>query len=427
MSTITAHPAVKSLVKDTSVYGAGALVNRLIPLLLLPILTRYLSPEEYGIVAMFSVATAMAVNFVGLNLTAAIQRNYIDHTRKELSCYVGTAFFILLTTLLVCLLASYGLKGLLGKALALPPRWIPVIIIVAFSQVLISIIQVLWRMERKPGHFISFQILQTITNIGLSIIFVVWLLWHWQGRLLGITYSAVLCGLLSTYLLYKKKYLTFHFNKEHARSMLFFSIPLIFHTLSAWVITGSDRLFIANMVSASAVGLYSVGYALGQVIQVLQQAFSLAWVPFLFENLKKEKASIKLHIVKLIYLHHIAIISLAFILHFSAPYIFNILVGGNFQGSSQFVFWIAAGYAVNGMYRMVIPFLHYAKKTHLVPIGSTTAAVSNLFLNFILIKLNGPIGAAQATFLSFSIFYAITFFFAIRVYKMPWLFWINRK
>jgi O-antigen/teichoic acid export membrane protein len=421
------HKSTRNLIKDSSVYGAGALVNKLIPVALLPILTRYLTPEEYGIVAIFSVYTAIAINFVGFNLPAALMRNYIDFSRNELSQYVGSAFFVIFMGLAFWFGISYSFRGFISQVSTIPANWVPMIIIVAFFQIVISIMQIMWRMERRAAHFAIFQTFLTGSNLGFSILFVVVFLWHWQGRLLGLVFSAVIGGLLGVFFLYQKGYLKFQFKKEQAKSMLLFSVPLIPHTLSMWVMTASDRLFIANMVDVTAVGLYSVGYAVGQLIQLLQHAFSQAWVPFLFENLKKEDAACKIHIVKIIYFHHVVIITLAVILNFCAPFLLKILAGEKFQGSSQFVFWIAAGYAVNGMYRMMIPFLNYAKKTHLAPIASITAALCNLFLNYFLIKLNGPIGAAQATFVSFVIFYVIIFFFSIRVYEMPWLFWIQRK
>lgn len=424
MFKLPLNSSTKHLTKETSVYGAGALINQLIPFLLLPILTRYLSPQEYGIIAIFIVSTSIAVNFVGLNLSAAIQRLYVDYPKEEICKYIGTAVFIVCVISITFWGLSFGSKSVISQLTNIPPFWIPAIIFVAFFQVIISILQVIWRMERRPKSFVSFQVLLTITNLGISILLVVWLLWHWQGRLLGIIISTTLYGTLGLFILYRKGYLKFHFNSYHAKAMLLFSLPLIPHTLSTWVMNASDRLFIANMVDAGAVGLYSVGYALGQIIQLLQHAFSQAWVPYLFQELKKEQEGIKIQIVKFIYFHHIAITILALFLHFVTPYILNILVGKNFQGASQFVFWVAAAYAVNGMYRMVIPFLNYAHKTHLVPIGSTIAAVANLLLNYFLIILNGPIGAAQATFISFLILYILTFYFCYRSYKMPWLFWL---
>jgi len=421
------NTSTKHLIKDTSVYGIGAFITQLIPVLLLPILTRYLSPQEYGIIAIFIVSTTIAVNFIGLNLSAAIQRLYVDYPRDELSKYIGTAIIIICVVSILFLGISFGSKSIISLLTTIPPSWIPAIIILAFFQVIISIIQVIWRMERRPKHFVSFQLLMTITNLSLSILFVIWFLWHWQGRLLGIIISTALCGTLGLFILYRKGFLNFHFNIDHAKAMLIFSLPLIPHTLSTWIMNGSDRLFIVNMVGAGAVGLYSVGYALGQIIQLLQHAFSQAWVPYLFEELKKDQEAIKIRVVKFIYFHHIAIIILALFLHFAAPYILSILVGKNFQGSSKFVFWVAAAYAVNGMYRMVIPFLNYAHKTHLAPIGSTIAAIINLLLNYILIKINGPIGAAQATFISFLILYIITFYFCYKAYKMPWLFWLPQN
>lgn len=427
MPAIRITRTTKHLIKDTTVYGAGSLANRIIPVLLLPVLTRYLTPEEYGIVAIFAVSAAIVVNFVGFNLQAAIQRFYVDFSKQQLSDYVGTATLVISFSTAILLGLSIISKRPIADLLGISHSWIPAIIIVSFCQAIIAILEVIWRMERKARPFVIFQFLMTLANLVLSVVFVAGLLWHWQGRLLGILCSYGFFALLGLFILRAKGYLKFIFHKRNAKQMLWFSVPLIPQTLSTWIITGSDRLFVINMVGAYAVGLYSVGYAIGQVIQLLQHAFSQAWVPFLFQLLKKDEEKARIQIVKFIYFHHAVIIILAFSLHFAAPFILKALVGKSFQGASQFVIWIAMGYAVNGMYRMVFPFLNYAQKTHLAPIGSTIAAGGNLFLNYILIKLNGPIGAAQATFISFCILYIITFYLCNHAYKMPWLFWLPKK
>lgn len=420
------HASANRLFKDATVYGVGTFVGQIIPFLLLPILTRYLTPQEYGIISVFIVTTSIVVNFVGLNLPAAVQRIYVDLSSKELSHYIGTAFVLICAASIVLLGVFYGARDAISKLTAIPPSWVAVIILVTFCQAIIALLQVIWRMERKAKHFVMFQISMTAANLGLSILFVVGLLWHWQGRVLGIVCSAVLFGMISLFLLNSKGYFRFRFKREHARYMLLFSLPLIPHTLSTWIITASDRLFVVNMVGASALGIYSVGYALGQIIQLVQHAFSQAWVPFLFEELKKDRHEIRVKVVKCIYLHHVVIFVLVILLHIVAPYFLTFFVGDSFQGASQFVLWVASGYALNGMYRMVIPILNYANKTKFVPIGSVVAAVVNLGLNYILISRNGAIGAAQATFFSFLVFYVITFYFTFRAYKMPWLFWLSK-
>jgi O-antigen/teichoic acid export membrane protein len=419
--------STKGLLKDTSIYGTGSLINQFIPVLLLPILTRYLSPEEYGLVAIFTVVTAILVNFVGLNLSAALQRNYVDYPKSELSQHVGTAILVALFTAAFWSAVAFGGNKFLSSALAIPGKWLYIIVLISFCQVVIGFFQIILRMERKALAFIFFQITQTLVNITLSVLFVVIFLWHWQGRVLGLVGSATVCALLSVYFLYKSGFLLLCFSKKAARSMLLFGAPLVFHTLSAWIITGSDRLFLVNMIGASAVGLYSVGYTIGRIIELLQQSFSQAWVPFLFERLKEDKNSNKLQIVKFIYVHHVAIIGMVLLLHFAAPLILKIVAGKNFQSSADFVFWVAAGYALNGMYRMIVPFINYARKTHLLPIGASAAAFSNLGLNYLLIKLNGPIGAAQATFSAFLIFYIITLILCVKVYPLPWFFWRYSK
>src|SRR3954453_320953 len=85
------------LMTAAAVYGGANLVTAAIPLLLLPIFVRVLSPEDFGQIAMFSVVQAMLLPVLGLSSKNAILREYYDASR-DVPSLVATALVILLAT-----------------------------------------------------------------------------------------------------------------------------------------------------------------------------------------------------------------------------------------------------------------------------------------------------------------------------------------
>jgi len=383
-------------------------------------MTRYLTPNDYGIVATFSVLLAVITVFVGLNLQGAINVNFFKLKKEELKEYIGNVVFILLSSFILVYIVSYILKSSLSIFTKFPEKWIPSIAIIALFQFFFRLNIELWKVEQKPLPYSLFQISRTILDVSLAVVFVVLFCWGWQGRLLGAVITSIIFGILSIFIIYKREYIKFSFNKKYIKDALFFGVPLIPHALGGWIITGIDRIFINSMVNVAATGSYSVGYSVGMIIGLLAGSFHLAWSPFLFEKLKENNYSTKVKIVKFTYLYDGGIIFLALALSFIAPYFLKFFVSENFYFAYKYVLWIALGYAFQGMYLMVVIYIFHIKKTYILAWVTFASAGMNIVLNYFFIKANGAIGAAQATTITFFVKFILTFILSSKVYKMPW-------
>lgn len=383
-------------------------------------MTRYLTPTDYGIVATFNVLLAVMVVFVGLSMHGAINVNFFKLSKDKLREYIGNVFIILFTNFILIFIVVFFLKYYLSISTKFPEKWIPIVAIIALCQSLFAITLGLWQVEQKSFPYGVFQISRTILNVALSLIFVVVLVWGWQGRVLGVIITSVIFGLLSIFVIYKRKYIKLSFNKKYIKDALFFGIPLIPHALGGWIITGIDRIFINSMVGIDATGIYTVGYQVGMIIGLLAHSFNLAWSPFLFEKLKENNYLTKVKIVKFTYLYNICIILAALTLSFIAPYFLKFFVSKNFYFAYKYVLWIALGYAFQGMYLMVVNYIFYVKKTYILAWVTFFSAGVNVVLNYFFIKANGAIGAAQATTLTFFIKFILVWTLSAKVYKMPW-------
>ena len=111
---------------------------------------------------------------------------------------------------------------------------------------------------------------------------------------------------------------------------------------------------------------------------------------------------------------------MVFILYLIAPALIKVFIGKDFQSSIQFVTWIGLGFAFNGMYKMVSNYLFYLRKTKIIGVATICTAALNIALNYILISINGAIGAAQSTAISFFIQFIFVWIISSYYFKMPW-------
>lgn len=410
-----------SLFRAAGTYGFFSLINSAIPFFLLPVMTRYLTPDDYGIVAIFGVMVSLLVPFVGMNAHGAYSRAYFAPERFDSSKYMGTVImFSLVTWIFAC--ALFGIfRGSLSALFTFPSEWIWAVPVVAFGTLMPQIVQVSWQVREQPRDYGIFQNARTFSEVGGALLFVVLLGMGWQGRVLSRVFVSVFFSCAGLYILFRKKWLCFRFDRDYLSHALRFGIPLIPHSLAGILNKSIGRLFITHMVGIADTGLYTVGYQIGAIIGLAATAFNQAYVPWLFRKLNMNSEQEKKKIVKFTYAYFLVILGSAVGLAVLAPLLMRVLVGMQFQGSIIYVIWIALGYSFTGMYYMVVNYIIYSEKTQLLALTTFLGALINIVLNYFFIKLNGAVGAAQATALTHLITFLFVWYLSSKVYRMPWL------
>lgn len=409
-----------SLFQGAGIYAFFSMIKSAIPFFLLPVLTRYLSPADYGILAMFAVLVGICKPFAGLNVVAAIKVKYYDRNNVDLPQYIGNCFTILLVSTVVFSGIVWFFADPLCEFSAFPKDWLWAVLVVAFGQFVVMVLMLIWQVQNKATDYGTYQVLQTLSSIGITIFLVVVLGKNWQGKIEAQLITIFLFAAYGFYWLYKNGFINFSFNMAYIKSALKFGIPLIPHTLGSIFISYTDRTFITNMVGIAATGIYVVAWQISLIVDMVNISFSKAYMPWLYERLAKNDYEMKVKIVKITYLYFILILAFVLTLSFIAPPFLRVFVGEKFAGAGKYIFWITLGYAFRGMYLMVTKFVFYAEKTHILAWVTFATAMLNIVFNYFLIKRNGAIGAAQATAISFFLSFILTWILSARVYKMPW-------
>lgn len=417
----------KSILGKGGVFLVANILNAMIPFLLLPILTRVLTPSDYGVVAMFAIFLAFTNTLVGLSVHGAINVQYFKMDTVRFSQYLTGCLLLLISSeifvfLLVLLFGAY-FEDLIG----IPYKWMLIGVITSFFQFLITIRLATWVVLGNAFHYGVFQVSNTSLNtiISLALIFMLGL--TWTGRLLGQVIAIVIFGVIAFVLLTKqglvKKAIYWKIDMVDA---LKFGIPLIPHTIGAFVIYNVDRAILSNTLGVASVGIYMVAIQLGQVMGLVVESYNKVYSPWLMKELTNTDVN-KEKIVMYSYFSMFIIVGFGVIWSIVARFLLPIVAGREFQEASSLIFYTSMGFSLTGLYYLVTNYIFYAKKTKLLAMITFFCALINIPLAYMFIHFYGLKGAGIGFVLIQLLFFLMTWMLAAKVHPMPWLYFLKGK
>lgn len=415
----------KKIFRNAGIYTVGHIFNAAIPFMLMPILTRYLAPEDYGVTAMFAVLIGIYTPFVGINLHGFVSVSYF-RSRNNFELIVSTIFHILAISLMVASLITWLASDVIERLSLFPADWLWTIIVVCFTNFFIVVLQNVQQVQGHAKQYTIIQISQTLTNLLMSIVLVVIFSMNWQGRILAQVVSGILFMIIAYYLLKTWGMLKLNFSSDYARKSLAFGIPLIPHALCGFLILASDRFFISNMVGLSELGVFSVGYSLGQAVELVGTSFNKAFSPWLYEKLKtfdEGTDNNRQKIVKFTYLCMAGFIIFSILYSLFMPVFLSVFIGPKFQEAAKYIIWFALASALHAGYYLVVNYIFYKQKTQYLAVITFGSGVLHIGITYFMIKTWGAIGAAYAAVITQIILVILTWRLSNKVYPMPWKIW----
>ena len=205
-----------------------------IPFLLLPFLSRYLSPADLVDVGVFQSLYIFFLPIVGLSLNSYVTRMSYNCSIQSLRLIVSNCLLIQFIWSLVIVTSCYIFSGLIDRFLDFNLALLPFAVATstAFSIFTLYLSQLIVR--RKALHHLTIQILFGLFNIALSLYLIIFYDLGASGRIIGITTAFVLFAVISLALLQKQNLLKLNFDQKILKSSLKFSIPLVPHELSTF-------------------------------------------------------------------------------------------------------------------------------------------------------------------------------------------------
>lgn len=403
-------------------YLLASIATSSIPFLLLPILTRYLTPSEYGEVAMFTVWVSLMGALCGLSVHGAASRKYFDvqESKEELGQFIFMCLLILCSTTFLLSCITFFIAPQLSEIVALSPKWLVAGVICAGLGFLVQLRLGQWQVRKRVKSYGVFQISQALVDMSLSLLFVVVLYLGSAGRILGITVTTAIFALIALFLLSRDNLVKISWQPSKAKEALYFGVPLIPHIIGMFLLNTVDRAVITAEIGVEKAGIYMVAIQVSMAVGIILNAVNKTFIPWLFERLKRNSFAERLNVVRVTYLYYFLLALGASLSFVWADDILLLLIGAQYKEAASLVAWVILAKAFHGGYLMVTNYLFYTKNTGVLSSITIICGLFNVALLFLFIQDFGLLGVAWAYGLSKLIQWLITWFYANKKVPMPW-------
>lgn len=404
-----------------SLYFSANAFKACLPFFVLPVLTRYIPPAEYGVWGVYTALLSLLAPVTALGLTTIIGRNY--HLKSP-DQHAGQTYMaaMLIGAASLILLLIVGMVGIFtGKIFGVPVALLYLMPFLCFFMNFDYLYKIILRHQGKAIVYVAMEVASALVfRIG-SLLVVLYVAANWTSLLYTQVVSALLFFAAAFYLMRTGGLIRPEWRKEDAVEMMNMGWPLIPHALGGVVMVFSDRIVLERMMDMEAVGVYSVAATMGGAVLLFSASFNNAWGPWMQKELRRPTYERKLKIVRYTYLYFMAMFFLTVGIIGASYFYIHYFLDSAYYAAFEIAAWLAAGTAFFGMSYALTHYLIVLGKTRILPVVTGLSALLNVCLTILLVDLNGAIGAAQATFIAYFVFLVALLWQSQKHYPMPWL------
>lgn len=397
--------------KEIFLYTLSTALSRGSLLIFFPIVSSMLTISDFGIWSLALVSVNLIIPVLCLNGQAAILREgseNLDYAYKLILYYACITIFI--STISYFLL--YNFDNIF---------WLKTAIIIAFFESLILLFTTALRVFEKSIAFFLINLLKT-TLIFFAIVYAK-INNYTLDDLLIVHCLAVLIAFFFTLLYFFYFFFKVYIVKDIAippavlRLSIFFSVSLIPHGVSQWLMSSSDRFILKVVTTSTELGEYSLAYSLALILGLLNTAIGLMLPVYVIKNYEKWTSNNYDQKIIMIY----TLVAVSFFVLIITGYIidwkyFHILKHYDYNIIVMYYILFNSLYLL-GIYYFFVNYLFYHRKSKQISMTTLLVALINIILTIGFSYAMGAIGAALATFISYIVYLLIIRKLAINIEK----------
>lgn len=387
----------KLFVENMLVYGLGGIISKIIPIIMLPIITFLLPGTNfYGLSDMTTTIISLGSALAVMGMYDAMYRLFFDKKEEEYrkDLCSTTLFFTLCVSIAVALLMVL-LQKPLAKLFFMDVKFSYLIYVSALATLVgatNSIISAPTRMQNKRKVFLVTNTVGPVISYAVSIPMIL------NGfYIMALPVAAVSSSIILelSFAIMNRKWFSFkRVDFKLIKPLLAIAVPLIPNFLIYWVFNSCDKLMITNIIGLDAQGIYAVSSKLGHISQLIYTAFAGGWQFFAFSTMN-EKDQVKNNSLVFEYLGAISYVASAFICVLS-PVIFLLFKKDYYEGFISAPYLFLAPLLLM-LFQVACNQFIVVKKTWPNVFILSAGAIFNVVLNYALIPRIGIEGASIAT------------------------------
>ena len=399
----------KYLLKNIGLLTLGQFGTKLLSFFLVPLYTNILSTGEYGTYDLFSTTTSLLIPVLTLNAGEAIAVFALDKNYKNKGSIlsVGLKFSIIGSILVTVLTAIFVLiNGVFDLVQLFNEFWF-FLPLMFFLSVLSSVMTNFARGIEKVKEIAVGGVLCTLAMISFNILFLVVIEWGLLGYFLAfniglfvqIIYMGVSCKIWN--------FIKFSKDVKLEREMLSYSKPLIANSICWWVNNSSDKYVVTAMQGITENGIYSVGYKIPSILNIVQSIFAQAWSISAIKEFDPEDSNGFFSTMYTMY-NYVLTASCSAIIVLGKLMAF-FLYAKDFYSAWKYVPFLTISIIFGALAGFLGGFFAAVKDSKTFAKSTIISAVVNTVLNFVFIYFIGTIGAAIATVICYFLVWIIRY------------------
>ena len=411
----------RSAFKLSSTYAVGSIAQNALTVLLVPLYTGYLSVDDFGVLALLMLTVKLLTRLVWPPLAAAMARSYYkpDYVDKQADL-IFNLLALLLVKSLILTSAYWCVRGFVADLLELHRDLLPLVELYALVLLLDPLQKfslAVVRFRKKGVHYVTASLASMVVSTGL----IVYLMAFAGQGLYAVAWGRI-CALVTTILLCLPVLIANlrpRWRPSILKVPLAYGYPLLVNGYSNLIIQSGDRYVLLVLSSVGTVGLYTFGYKIASLIQlVLIQPLANSLTP-LFAQKESDPVEQRSLIRNCTTYYYVVGLMMALILSVFAKEV-AMLFG---RRSEYWVSWvivpvIAFSYVQHGLGRFVGWGMVMAEKSFLISAMTLATAALNIGLNFVFIPIWGLLGAAFATLIAYLAWNGLKMYFSAKFYDL---------
>ncbi len=402
------------------VYGSADVAILIINVLLVPVYTRVLTPDEFGALALLLLLEAFLRPFTQWGLDEGFLRFYYDcdseDTRRALT---GSTILFLFTTNAVLLLVLLAGSDTISMLLLGSHVYSTAVMVLAANSAVAAFFFLPFnflRIQNRPKQFATWTLARALGTVVARLVLVVSL----RLGIIGIMLADLLVSTLLLLALSRvvKPLLAWRFSWILIRDMLAYGLPRVPYALMHQIMAMSDRFFLRVFLPLRDVGLYQLGSSVANVLKFYPVAFQRAWTPFSYEVMERTDAP-QLFSRLATVAFSVLVFSTLGLAVFAEPLV-RVLTPPTFHDAANIVPLLAFGVTIQAITIFAITSLNIAKQSRSLPMITLVSAVITVIGHLILIPKLGMLGAGLSVVIGQCVLTSTFLVIAQKHYRIPY-------
>lgn len=372
--------------RNGALFALFSFFNTGINFVIMMVMARFIKPDSYGQLSLFTTMVSLLSIFICLNTNGFIGVNFFSSSKEKIQRLLNVVVLTTLLAYMVMLTAMCCFTSALEEVSGLTIVYQFYAISFCALNVMNALLLDVWRLEEKVWRYGTFSVLLVICNLILTVLFVGFLRWDWQGRMYAQVITCTGFAVLAFYILTKKNYLRMVFpKKEDFVGAYRFGIPLIPHTTSFWLRQGLDRYVINAFTTQAMVGLFSFAANFANIIQIIGSAFNASYSV----NIYKTLATANIDSVKLLRRNCWYLVGVYFVITLLIFLFASLLIPFAFPQYNDciiYLFPLCGGAMFQCFYLVYVNILFFYKRTKILMYITFTCSLLHCIMSLLLTK-----------------------------------------